>query len=328
MTSREMPLVSVIVPVRDGARWLPGLIDSIRANTYPADRIELVVADHRSTDGSADIAARAGAVVVAVTEGPVGHVRNQAVRRSSGEILAFIDADHSIASCWLSSAVETLSTPGVGAAGALCHPPRDGGWVQRTYDGLRSRPDGSVDVEWLGSGNMAVWRRVFDQIGGFDASLEACEDVDLCRRLRTSGYRLVSDSRLRNEHHGDPATLGAVLRGELWRGRDNLRVGLRGGGTWRALPGLLMPVAGLLLLGWLALGPLFLLMTGRPVLAAAPAVGLLALWGLRAGVMSARRGWVSPVDWLRAAAVAAAYETGRSLALVAGWSHGVRRQEA
>jgi hypothetical protein len=69
-------------------------------------------------------------------------------------------------------------------------------------------------------------------------------------------------------------------------------------------------------------------MTGRPVLAAAPAVGLLALWGLRAGVMSARRGWVSPVDWLRAAAVAAAYETGRSLALVAGWSHGVRRQEA
>jgi hypothetical protein len=321
------PTVSVIVPVRNGARWLPGLIESIRANAYPADRVEIVVADHRSTDGSAAIAAQAGAVVVPVTKGPVGHIRNQAVSRSRGDVLAFIDADHSVAPSWLASAAETLAAPGVGAVGSLCHPPRNGGWVQRTYDGLRSRPDGTVDVEWLGSGNMAVWRRVFDDIGGFDATLEACEDVDLCQRLRHKGYRLVSDSRLRNEHHGDPATLGAVLRGELWRGRDNLRVGLRSTASWRALPGLVMPVAGLFLFAWLALAPLFLL-AGRPLLALAPACGLLTLWALRAGVMAVRRRWSSPVDWLRAAAVAAAYETGRSLALVAGWGHGVRRQEA
>ena len=327
MTSEGAPTVSVIVPVRDGARWLPGLIASIRANAYPADRIEIVVANHQSTDDSAAIAAAAGALVVDVYGGPVGRIRNHAVRRSRGEVLAFIDADHWIAPSWLSSAVQTLSLPRVGAAGSLCHPPRDGGWVQRAYDGLRNRPEGTAEVEWLGSGNLAVWRRVFDALGGFDETLEACEDVDLCQRLRKAGYRLLSDSRLENEHYGDPATLGAVLRGELWRGRDNLRVGLRGGGSWRALPGLVMPVAGLLLLAGLAVSPLMLL-AGRPLLALAPLGGLLALWSLRAGVMASRRRWTSPLDWVRAAAVAAAYETGRSLALVAGWNHGVRRQEA
>jgi hypothetical protein len=325
MNGSSGPTLSVIVPVRNGARWLPGLIDSIRANDYPADRVEIIVADHCSTDGSADIAASAGAVVVPIVEGPVGRIRNDAVRHARGDVLAFIDADHSIVPAWIACAVETLALPRVGAVGALCHPPREGGWVQRIYDGLRNRPTGTADVEWLGSGNMAMWRRVFDDIGGFDPTLEACEDVDLCRRLRGRGYRLVSDSRLRNEHHGDPATLGAVLRGELWRGRDNLRVGLRGGGSWRALPGLLMPIAGLLLLAGLVLSPLAWL-AGYPFVAVIPAAGLLALWGLRAGVMTLRRRWTSPVDWLRATAVAAAYETGRSLALVAGWGHAVRRQ--
>ena len=78
------------------------------------------------------------------------------------------------------------------------------------------------------SGNLAVKRTAFQAIGGFDAALEACEDVDFCQRLRRAGWRLVGDERLESVHLGDPPTLAALFRAERWRGRDNLRVSLRG----------------------------------------------------------------------------------------------------
>jgi hypothetical protein len=45
-----------------------------------------------------------------------------------------------------------------------------------------------------------------------------------------------------NHHFGDPATLGELFRGELWRGRDNLRVSLRGPVDWRDLPSVIVPL--------------------------------------------------------------------------------------
>src|SRR5262249_52970008 len=119
---------------------------------------------------------------------------------------------------------------------------------QRAYDRFRLHRRGIHEVDWLGSGNLAVRRDAFLRVGGFDTSLETCEDVDLCNRLRAAGYRLVSDDRMRSIHFGDPSTLGELFRGELWRGRDNVRTTIRGPLTLRSLPSLAVPVANLLLL--------------------------------------------------------------------------------
>ena len=84
-------------------------------------------------------------------------------------------------------------------------------WVQQHYDGLRARTTGREDVTWLGSGNFAVKRADFERVGGFNASLTACEDVDLCNRLRLAGGRIVADPELRSVHFGDPRTLKALF---------------------------------------------------------------------------------------------------------------------
>jgi GT2 family glycosyltransferase len=135
-----------------------------------------------------------------------------------------------------------LRGPYVGAVGAPYEAPRDGTWVQRTYDLLRRRRTGLHEVEWLGSGNLAVWRRSFDAIGGFDTTLQTCEDVDFCRRLRSDGTRILESGRLRSVHLGDPSTVSELFRGELWRGRDNLRASLRGTVRLRELPSIIVPV--------------------------------------------------------------------------------------
>jgi multisubunit Na+/H+ antiporter MnhB subunit len=166
-------------------------------------------------------------------------------------------------------------------------------------------------VEWLASGNMAVRRQDFELLNGFDTGLESCEDFDLCQRLRATGRRVLSDDLLRSVHFGDPATLRALFRSELWRGRDNLRAGLRGPLTLRGLPSMIIPVLDLVSL-LLALGGL---LAGGLALAAGALVGIGAFAVLRAWRMIAARGR-GEVGALQALAVACVYDLARALALV------------
>ena len=89
-----LPMVSVIVPVRNDAARLDLCLASIAATTYPADRYEIIVADNGSTDNSRQVARARGARVVVFPDIRVSEVRNQAARAAHGQILAFVDADH------------------------------------------------------------------------------------------------------------------------------------------------------------------------------------------------------------------------------------------
>jgi hypothetical protein len=316
------PAISFVIPVRNDAVRLGRCLEAIRANRTPA-RIDVIVADNGSDDDSADVAASAGAAVVSVPGASVAHLRNVAAASTAGALVAFVDADHLIDSGWVSSALAVFSDRNIAAAGAPYSASAEANWVQRAYDRFRPMTIGQRDAEWLGSGNLIVRREVFESIQGFDATLEACEDVDLCNRLRAVGHRLVTDERLGSVHLGDPATLRALFFGELWRGRDNMRVTLRGPLTWRALPSLIVPVVGLLCLG-AALGALWF----GAWLGAIAAVTFVALAALRAARMTWARRPSGPIDFVRCLAVAAVYDLARALALVVRGTHRTRRETA
>jgi glycosyltransferase involved in cell wall biosynthesis len=320
----DLPRVSFIVPVYNDAVRLETCLKSIRANWYPADRLEIVVVDNGSSDGSTAVARRCGAKIVAIAGIPVAELRNRATHIASGEVLAFIDADNEIVPGWTASAVDALAWPDVAAAGAPYECPADGTWVQRAYGYLRGRATGRRDVGWLGSGNLAVSRAAFEAVGGFDASLETCEDVDFCHRLRTAGFRVVSDERMKNVHHGDPATLWALFTGELWRGRDNLRVSFRRPFVWREIPSAIVPIIDVVLI---AISLLLLLaptsnarwLSGGALLTASvPA-------GLRVGRAMLYHGRIGGASIAQAFAVACVYDVARALAVVTRVSHRTRR---
>jgi hypothetical protein len=316
--------VTFIIPVRNDAARLRRCLESVSANTLTAGRISIVVADNGSTDGSPDVAQAAGARVLHLPGLPVAALRNQAAAIADGEVLAFVDADHEIAADWCEAALEALGDAGVGAVGAPCHPPRDANWVQAAYDRFRARPVAPADIEWLGAGNMAMRASAFDAVGGFDTTLETCEDVDLCNRLRRAGHRIRYEPRMFNIHFGDPSSLRAVFMGELWRGRDNARVTLRGPLTLRALPSLLVPVGNLVLV---VAAITATVVTRQPAWLAVPLVCFLAAVALRVARMqqhAPRRSWRT---WLQNGAVGAAYELARTTALVVRASHRVRRLE-
>jgi len=251
----------------------------------------------------------------------VSRLRNLGAARASGELLAFVDADHEIGQKWLQAALEVLKDPHVGAAGAEYLTPSDANWVQRRYDTMRSRSEQRHDTDRLESGNLVIRRDVFLRLGGFDTTLETCEDVDLCNRVRAAGYRIVADPGLVSVHFGDPASLRSLFFGELWRGRDNLRVTLRGPHTIRHLKSIVVPAVELFSIISLAMA--VALRSWRS--AALSSMVVLVLAAVRAGVMVTRAGPASVLTAGQTLLIAVVYDIARALALIAGGSHRFRR---
>ncbi len=101
---RGSPAVSAIVPCYNGARWLAEALESIKAQSLPVQ--EVIVVDDASTDTSAEIAQKHGALVIRnpANRGE-GYSRNVGLRHASGDLIAWLDADD----LWLPQHVRTLA---------------------------------------------------------------------------------------------------------------------------------------------------------------------------------------------------------------------------
>ncbi len=180
--------------------------------------------------------------------------------------------------------------PGIPASGTT--------WIQRAWSFLnRKAATEPVDVSWIASANLWVRKTSFDQIGGFDESLETCEDADLGYRLHERG-RLVSDPQVYVAHHREPRTLREFYKKEVWHGKNSFSGIARGRFSLAELPSLLVPLqfgasiavvlAGIFLTGYAA--GKWLLLLGLTGVVAAP-----VLYTLR---MCAKGNWQKSPQYL------------------------------
>lgn len=188
--------MSVVVPVRNGARTLGTQLEALEDQDYDG-RFEVVVADNGSTDASGAVAGawaagRADRRVVDARgrRGP-GHARNAGAAAARGELLAFCDADDVVSAGWLSALVREAR------AADLVAGRND---VQLLNDPLRREwnvappADRAVTLHdflpMAGGSNLAVWADVLHALGGFDDRAACGEDVAVCWRAQLSGLRL------------------------------------------------------------------------------------------------------------------------------------------
>lgn len=107
MNTENLPLVSVIIPMYNAQDWITGLLESILNQTY--QNIEIILVDDGSTDSSAAIVSMFSQhqtevklrVVTQENKG-VSEARNEGVRQSLGELLAFVDSDD----IWMAEKIE------------------------------------------------------------------------------------------------------------------------------------------------------------------------------------------------------------------------------
>ena len=108
---------SVVIPVKDGARWLGELLAALAAQEPPPG--EVLVIDSGSRDDSVAIAGGAGATVLELAPAEFGHgrTRNLGAERTTGEIVCFLTQDATPVPGWLAAYLEAFdAAPYVGAA--------------------------------------------------------------------------------------------------------------------------------------------------------------------------------------------------------------------
>jgi GT2 family glycosyltransferase len=201
------PLVSVVIPNWNGAAHLPTCLDALRGQRYP--RLEVIVADNASTDGSQALLAERYPEVrlVALPEnrGFAGAC-NAGMRAAAGEIIALLNNDTEVDPRWVAALVELLDRhPEVGlvASKMLLFDRREILHTAGDYyrldgvpgnRGVWQRDEGQYDREayvFSACGGSAAYRRtMLDEIGLLDEDFFfSCEDVDLAWRAQLAGWR-------------------------------------------------------------------------------------------------------------------------------------------
>jgi GT2 family glycosyltransferase len=199
--------VAVVVPNRDGLRWLPGLLAALRAQTRPADR--LVVVDDGSADGSVAFLRQQPDVELVQRDGSGGFATavnaGIAAVGADCDALALVNTDVALAPDWLARTVEVLeAAPDAASVACKMVGMDDPGLIDDAGDTLRRdgvceqrgkgrRDDGRFDAPvevWGACAGAALYRRAaVAQVGGFDESYGMyLEDVDLALRLRLAGW--------------------------------------------------------------------------------------------------------------------------------------------
>lgn len=185
-----MMKVSVILTVLNEGESLREVLDSLAAQTRPAD--EVVVADGGSRDNTVAILseyADAGRLPLKVIETPGANIsqgRNVAIRAAAGEVIAATDAGVRCAPDWLECLVAPLAAEdGPAAVAGFFH--ADARNVFETAMGATVLPE-ARDVNprtYLPSSRSVAYRkRAWEAAGGYPEWLDYCEDVVFDMKLR------------------------------------------------------------------------------------------------------------------------------------------------
>lgn len=200
------PFASVVVPTRNEEQTIERCLASIVGQDYPAGRLEVLVVDGGSTDGTRSLVERAAeesAVPIRLLENPgrvVPAALNVALAAAEGEFLVRVDG-HSVPA---RDYVRRCVQGNVEHDAAL-----SGGWVRAVGNGPVSRAVAAAFASPFSMGNAASWNApsaprdvasvpcgsyrvdALRAIGGFDEGQHANQDYEANYRLRRAGERIV-----------------------------------------------------------------------------------------------------------------------------------------
>ena len=180
--SGDLPLVSIITPSFNSARFIAETLKSVAAQDY--GRIEHIVVDGGSTDGTLDMLRPSPASWLSEPDRGQADALNKGLRRARGAIIGWLNADDTYAPGAVRAAVTHLAAhPDCGLAFADCD------WIDeegRVVDRWRTRPTTLTDLLLDGCiiphQSAFLRREVFAATGEFDAGLRFAMDYDLLLR--------------------------------------------------------------------------------------------------------------------------------------------------
>lgn len=238
MPNQYLPLVSIILPIRNEAAYIERCLAAIYAQDYRGE-IEIIIADGMSSDETrtiiGQVAVRHPAYRVLLVDNlhrfmPIGF--NLALRHARGQVIVMMGGHSEFASDYIrqcvdllnetdaacvGGAMETVANAAIGQVIALTmsSPFGVGGVAFRTGQQKQIEVDTAVFA--------AYRRQVFEQIGALDEELIRNQDDEFNYRLRAHGGKILFSPKIRSRYYSR-ATLASLWRQYFQYGLYKVRV--------------------------------------------------------------------------------------------------------
>ncbi len=201
----EIPMVSVIIPCRNEEMFIGQCLESIIRNDYPKDRLEILVVDGMSDDGTRAIleSYAQNYSFISLLDNPkkiTPAALNTGIRNAKGEVIIRMDAHAKLEKDYISLSVEALDKYGAdNVGGNMKTLPQEDGLIGRAIVFSISHRFGvgnsyfrinSTEPRWVDTVFGGCYRReLFDRVGLFNENLPRSQDIEFNLRLKKAGGR-------------------------------------------------------------------------------------------------------------------------------------------
>ncbi len=229
-----LPFVSVIMPIRDEVKYIESSLNSVLSQDYPKDRMEVIVVDGMSTDGTRELVEsfikkpwgnednKKGdrfLIPVKLLNNPRGIVStalNIGLNHAQGAIIVRIDGHCEIDSDYIRHCIAMIEQKEADCVGGILITESQG-WIGKAISLAMSSPFGVGNARfrygggsgWVDTVAFGAYKRtVFDKIGNFDEELIRNQDDEFNFRLIQSGGKIWLDHTIRAVYYSRTTIIG------------------------------------------------------------------------------------------------------------------------
>jgi glycosyltransferase involved in cell wall biosynthesis len=194
-TSAEYPFLSVLIPVYNDNRGLEILLESLRNQSYPKDRFEVIVVDNGSAENVQKVTDQHENIILLYEKDIQSSyaARNKGIRQAQGEILVFVDSDCRASQNWLAEGVKKLMESGSDMVGGqVVFDIATRSSAAEYYDATHNiQIKEKINRGTCATCNAFIGKNVFDAIGLFPQHIKSGGDVYFSKKATENGFTLV-----------------------------------------------------------------------------------------------------------------------------------------
>jgi len=210
MNANPAPLISILIPIRNEAAYIQRCLEAVLAQDYPSDRLEILIADGLSEDGTREKISefQKAHPQINVFDNPMGIVPtalNILISRAKGEILVRVDGHCVIAQGYIRNCVAHLQEDQVDGVGGPMHSIGEDHISKVIAIAMSSKF--LVDTVPF----PAYTRAIIDKVGLYDEELVRNQDDEYNYRIRKAGGKILLAADVRSTYY----SRGSLKK--LWR---------------------------------------------------------------------------------------------------------------